>query len=214
VRREACHSMAAWAVRHERKVRVAVNVSPLQLERENFASYVEQVVKEAGLKPEQLELEITELTLMRDTGTIQRTLNALRAMGVRLVLDDFGTGYASLSYLRRYPVDGLKIDRSFTSALLTEHASRVLVGSIIDLAHQLDMEVVAEGVEQLPQVRYLRDRGCDSCQGFLFGRPHFLGDTRNSGFWRAGQGPVSGRPADANESDVVELGVEPTALEG
>ena len=180
VLREACASASAWATRHGRQVRIAVNVSPLQLERGNFVAYVEQVLKDAQVSPRQLELEITETTLMRDTGHIQRTLAALRELGVRIVLDDFGTGYASLSYLRRYPVDGLKIDRSFTSTLLQEHVSRVLVGSIIDLAHQLDMSVVAEGVEQLPQVRYLRDRGCDSCQGFLFGRPHFLGDTRSA----------------------------------
>jgi diguanylate cyclase (GGDEF)-like protein len=188
VLREACRCASQWGARHghARPVRVAVNVSPLQLEQASFVSYVEQVLNDSALDPDLLELEITETTLMRDTGTIQQALASLRAMGVRLVLDDFGTGYASLSYLRRYPVDGLKIDRSFIEALMTESTSRVLVGAIIELAHQLNIEVVAEGVEHLAQVRYLRERGCDSCQGFMFGRPHFLGDSRSSGIWVSG----------------------------
>jgi diguanylate cyclase (GGDEF)-like protein len=186
VLREACRCASQWRARHARRVRIAVNVSPLQLEQSSFVSYVQQVLNDSNLAPDLLELEITETTLMRDTGTILQALASLRAMGVRVVLDDFGTGYASLSYLRRYPVDGLKIDRSFIEALMTESTSRVLVGAIIDLAHQLNIEVVAEGVEHLAQVRYLRERGCDSCQGFMFGRPHFLGDSRNSGIWVSG----------------------------
>jgi EAL domain-containing protein (putative c-di-GMP-specific phosphodiesterase class I) len=119
-------------------------------------------------------------------------LAELREAGVRIVLDDFGTGYASLSYLRRYQVDGLKIDRTFIEPLCEEQSARVLVGGIIDLAHQLKLEVVAEGVENLDQVRYLRDRGCDGCQGYLFGRPHFLGDTRSSGVWNVRSASITG----------------------
>jgi diguanylate cyclase (GGDEF)-like protein len=191
VLREAVSSATLWSIRHKRRVRIAVNVSPQQLEQPGFAMYVQQVLKDARLAPELLELEITETVLMRDTGMIQRTLSELREAGVRIVLDDFGTGYASLSYLRRYRVDGLKIDRTFIEPLCEEQSARVLVGGIIDLAHQLDLEVVAEGVESLDQVRYLRDRACDGCQGYLFGRPHFLGDTRSSGVWNVRSASVT-----------------------
>jgi EAL domain-containing protein (putative c-di-GMP-specific phosphodiesterase class I) len=200
VLREAVSSATSWSIMHKRRVRVAVNVSPQQLEQPGFAMYVLQVLMDARLEPELLELEITETVLMRDTGMIQRTLSELREVGVRIVLDDFGTGYASLSYLRRYRVDGLKIDRTFIEPLCEEQHARVLVGGIIDLAHQLKLEVVAEGVENLDQVRYLRDRGCDGCQGYLFVRPHFLGDTRSSGVW-------SVRTSNASH----ESGVQPAA---
>jgi EAL domain-containing protein (putative c-di-GMP-specific phosphodiesterase class I) len=140
---------------------------------------------------------------------IQRTLRELREVGVRVVLDDFGTGYASLSYLRRYRVDGLKIDRSFTQSLAEEPHARVLVGGIIDLAHQLQLEVVAEGVESLAQVRYLRDRGCDACQGYLFGRPHFLGDTRTSGVWNVRTGSL--QPASVPAPDGFTTSMLPPA---
>lgn len=211
VLREAVRSATQWSNRHGRRVRIAVNVSPQQLEQPGFAMYVQQVLNDAELDPELFELEITETVLMRDTGLIQRTLSELREVGVRIVLDDFGTGYASLSYLRRYRVDGLKIDRSFTQSLAQEPHARVLVGGIIDLAHQLQLEVVAEGVESLAQVRYLRDRGCDACQGYLFGRPHFLGDTRASGVWNVRTGPLqtSGVPASTTTSEARATSILP-----
>jgi diguanylate cyclase (GGDEF)-like protein len=172
VLREACRHARAWAERHARGVRLAVNVSPRQLEQGGFATHVGQLLSENQLAPEQLELELTESALLRDRGAIGRSLEELRSRGVRLVLDDFGTGYASLSHLSSYPVDALKIDRSFVHPLTKEPNARVMVGGIIDLAHDLGLNVIAEGVESMAQVTYLRDRGCDACQGFLFGRPH------------------------------------------
>lgn len=180
VLREATASAAIWARRNEREVRVAVNVSPSQLEHPGFASYVEQVLFAAGLEPERLEIEVTESTLARNSSRIHETLLRISELGAKIVLDDFGTNYAALNHLKHYPLSGLKIDRPFIRSLVKDASSRAMVGMIIDLAHQLDIRVAAVGVEQLAQARYLRERRCDVYQGYLFGRPHFLCDTRTN----------------------------------
>lgn len=175
VLKEACRHVRSLWDRKGQHLRVAVNVAPQQLEDPEFPALVQSVLEEFDLAPSSLELEVTEGTLMREGSGVRESLRRVRAMGVRVALDDFGTGYAALSYLREFPLDAIKIDRSFISPLETDNRSRILVGAIIDLARQLGMEVLAEGVETPHQLAYLRERGCDSCQGYLFGRPHFSG---------------------------------------
>ena len=149
---------------------VTVNVSGRQLFHESLVGDVERVAAESGIAPGTLGLEITESVLM-DEGDAVTVLEALRARGARLSLDDFGTGYSSLSYLKRFPLDTLKIDRSFVSGLGTGQDDTALVATIVSMAGTLGLEVVAEGVETEEQLRLLRDLGCDRAQGFLLARP-------------------------------------------
>lgn len=178
VLREATVSAALWGKRHRRPVRMAVNVSPSQLEQPQFAAYVYEVLRAAGLSPRQLEIEVSEATLARNSARIYGTLMELSELGASIVLDDFGTNYAALNHLKRYPITALKIDRPFIQSLHKDSSSRAMVAMIIDLAHQLDIRAAAVGVEQLAHARYLRERKCDIYQGYLFGKPHFLCDTR------------------------------------
>jgi diguanylate cyclase (GGDEF)-like protein len=149
---------------------VTVNVSGRQLFHESLVGDVERVAAESGIAPGTLGLEITESVLM-DEGDAATVLEALRARGARLSLDDFGTGYSSLSYLKRFPLDTLKIDRSFVSGLGTGQDDTALVATIVSMAGSLGLEVVAEGVETEEQLRRLRELGCDRAQGFLLARP-------------------------------------------
>jgi len=150
---------------------VAVNVSPLQFRSERFADYVFRILREVGLEPERLEIEITEGLLLQNSPEVQATLNKLRASGVRVALDDFGTGYSSISYLRTHGVDKLKIDQSFVVQLGKDEEIGKIVRCIIDLAAAMRMKVTAEGVETVDQADLLRAMGCDQLQGFLLSRP-------------------------------------------
>jgi EAL domain-containing protein (putative c-di-GMP-specific phosphodiesterase class I) len=146
---------------------MCVNASGLQIRHPAWVARVRSILEDTGLSPALLELEITESTILReDDGTLQ-ALRELSEMGISLALDDFGTGYSSLSYLQKFPIDRVKIDRSFVQSLTTE-VGRSLVGAIISMAHSLGIGVVAEGVENREQADFLRDRGCDELQGFLF----------------------------------------------
>ncbi|PZU89270.1 MAG: bifunctional diguanylate cyclase/phosphodiesterase [Shinella sp.] len=167
VLREACRAAARWPS----GLFVAVNVSPVQFRLANLASVVREVLGETGLKPERLEIEITETALMRDRATTLSTLRQLKAMGVRLVMDDFGTGYSSLSNLQSFPFDKIKIDRSFISAIGNDESARAIVRAIVGLGRSLDLPVTAEGVETDAQYRMVVNEGCAQVQGFLFGRP-------------------------------------------
>ncbi|MEI6557272.1 MAG: EAL domain-containing protein [Rhodospirillaceae bacterium] len=152
-------------------LRVAVNVSPRQIRSGDFGATVARVLGDTGLDSTRLELELTESVLMDDSCESVRTLDALNALGVRLSIDDFGTGYSSLSYLQRYPFDTLKIDRSFICEVESNDHSTRLVETIIAMAHGLDLEVIAEGVETQAQLEIIRDRDCDLAQGYHFSRP-------------------------------------------
>ena len=163
----ACREAASWP----QPVRVAVNVSPAQFHAGDLIGSVRRVLKESGLAPHRLELEITEGVFMRDSDMTRTALMGLKALGVRITLDDFGTGYSSLSYLRRMPFDKIKVDRSFVAALGHDPAANALVRSIIGLARGLGLETNAEGVETKAQVQMLRDEGCQEVQGYYFGRP-------------------------------------------
>jgi EAL domain-containing protein (putative c-di-GMP-specific phosphodiesterase class I) len=175
VLRTACVQTKQWqqAFEHARNLSVSVNVSAIQLHEEDFADVVESALQESGLHPTNLILELTESTLVSSSGSIDSALNRLRRLGVHIAIDDFGTGYSSLAYLREFPVDYLKIDRSFISRLTTDDddENNVMVQSIINIGKNLNLGVVAEGIEEAAQLDTLRAAGCDSGQGYLFARP-------------------------------------------
>ncbi|HET8933742.1 MAG TPA: EAL domain-containing protein [Polyangiales bacterium] len=151
--------------------RMAVNVSAVQFESDDLIAAVEGAIRDANIAPDQLELELTESLLMRDTSRVNRMLAHFKASGVRLSIDDFGTGYSSLSYLNRFHVDALKIDRSFTQQAASGTTGASVARAIVGLGHELGLEVVAEGVEEPEQLRFLAEAGCDVVQGYLLGRP-------------------------------------------
>ena len=169
--RKALDDNRRWRAAGLRNVRVAVNVSPLQLRHRNFIDDVKQVIGGDPQVAAGLELEITESLIMEDVEHSIASLQEIRALGVTIAIDDFGTGFSSLSYLAKLPVDRLKIDRSFVIELTTGPQGLALVSTIINLAHALGLKVVAEGVDSDEQVRLLRLLGCDEMQGFLFSKP-------------------------------------------
>ena len=171
VLRRAAEFGARWPGRT-----IAVNISPAQLRTPTFAERVFALLKETGMRPADLEIEITEGILLDDESTAANTIRSFRAAGIRIALDDFGTGYSSLSYLKRYPVDRIKIDRSFVAQLSTANASDAIVQAMVTLAHALDIEVTAEGVETVEQFRALLGMGCNTFQGYLFSQPLTLDD--------------------------------------
>ncbi|MEC5160261.1 EAL domain-containing protein [Janthinobacterium sp. CG_S6] len=166
VLRTACAQLQQWITEGLPPMRVAVNLSVRQLLQKDFAASVEAALADTGLAPHLLELEITESTLMEYAQDTLMALHRLRALGVRLSIDDFGTGYSSLSYLKRFPVDIIKIDRSFVRDLPQDADDAAIVAAIIALAHSLRLEVVAEGVETAAQLRFLQENRCDILQGY------------------------------------------------
>ena len=167
---EACRQVAAWSAKHGRDaaVPVSVNVSAAQIRQGDIVKEVVSALRESGIEPALLNLEITETVLMGDPETSRATLLALKALGVRLHCDDFGTGYSSLSYLHRFPLDALKIDRSFVRRLGHDDESERIVRTIALLARDLKLEVIAEGIETAEQCALLASLGCQRGQGFLF----------------------------------------------
>ncbi|MBU9710307.1 EAL domain-containing protein [Evansella tamaricis] len=151
-------------------LRISVNISPIQFQRPDFVSKVKYNLKKTGLPPELLDLEITENDLMYNQEECLRTLERLKGLGIRISIDDFGTGYSSLSYLRRFPIDTLKIDQSFIKELLNNANDQAIVTSIIQLAHNMNLRVIAEGVETIDMVSFLCNRKCDEMQGFLYSK--------------------------------------------
>ncbi len=172
VLRTACAQNKAWQQQGLAPVRVAVNLSALQFgDEHDLAAMVQKVLQETGLAPRWLELEITEGATMNNPGTSIEILTALRALGVRIAIDDFGTGYSSLSYLQRFPIDTLKIDRSFVKDVMVNSESAAITNSIVHLAHSLGLETVAEGVEGADQEAYLRELNCTYVQGYYYSKP-------------------------------------------
>jgi EAL domain-containing protein (putative c-di-GMP-specific phosphodiesterase class I) len=170
---EACRQAQNWRDAHPARppVRVAVNLSTKQLQHQLIVRDVADALKQSGLEPNLLLLEVTESVLMEDTEANIATLERLKALGVRLALDDFGTGYSSLSYLRRFPVDVIKIDKSFIDGIADGPEASALARAIITLGQTLHLDTVAEGVEQAAQYGELRGLGCDLGQGYHFARP-------------------------------------------
>jgi diguanylate cyclase (GGDEF)-like protein len=198
---EACAQAATWAgLGYE--LNLSVNVSPRQLERTEFVEEVKAVLLASGLEPAALTLEITETALMRKPEDIAALLNALKELGVRIAVDDFGTGYSSLAYLRQFPVDSLKIDRTFITNLARSSEAHALAHTLIQLGKALGLETLAEGVEHHSQLLELQREGCDLAQGFLFARPldvdgfeRYLRGSRVAGDRHAGEvsSTVTGR---------------------
>lgn len=170
---EACNQLRSWNHRQTTGPRgsVEVNLSARQIDDPRILPTVEQILSTTGLPPELLTLEITESALMEDAASALHVLRALKDIGVLLAVDDFGTGYSALSYLQRFPLDLLKVDRSFVVGLGSETGGSEIVSAIVDLGHALGLKVVAEGVETTAQLEVLRSLGCDLAQGFLFSRP-------------------------------------------
>lgn len=171
VLKEACRTNREWQQAGYRPIPIAVNISAIQLERDDLVDKVMTVLEETDLTPRYLELEITESALMGDVDQSINTLERLRRVGVRSAIDDFGTGYSSLAHLKRFAVDTLKIDRSFISDITRDRGNIGIVQAIISLAHTLGLTVVAEGVETAEEYRHLSARGCDQIQGYYSGRP-------------------------------------------
>ncbi|MGF6511556.1 diguanylate cyclase (GGDEF)-like protein/PAS domain S-box-containing protein [Paraburkholderia sp. 32] len=171
VLREACRQNKAWQDQGLPPARVSVNLSARVFQQRDIAKLVMQVLDETGLEPKYLELELTESTIMRNAEEAVSMLNELHALGIGLAIDDFGTGYSSLSYLKRFPVDRLKIDRSFVSDIGVSGDDETITSAIIALAHSLKLQVIAEGVETSAQLDFLKERACDEMQGFYFAKP-------------------------------------------
>jgi len=170
VLREACRQGAVWRARGY-PIGMAVNVSALQLDTDEFVHTVRSALSESGFDPGALTLEITETTIMSNTEETAVRLVAVKEIGVRIAIDDFGTGYSSLAYLQRFPVDALKIDRSFISRLTHDQEGETLIRTLVQLGKSLSIETLAEGIEQSSELDLLKDEQCDSGQGFLFARP-------------------------------------------
>lgn len=168
--RLACEALSSWNAQG-RKTRLAVNVSALQLRQADFADRLLSKLQHHGIAPQQLELEITETTILDPEGTAVAHLHTLRGAGLGISLDDFGRGYAGFAHLHSLPLSKLKIDRSLIAALSNSHDDSPIVSSTIILAKRLGLEVVAEGVETREQVVYLKLAGCDIAQGYHFSRP-------------------------------------------
>ena len=168
---EACRTAAAWHGHGLETCRLSVNLSCRQFAQSRLEEKIEEILNRTGLSPQRLELEITETVLMEDPQRAINLLTRLKDRGIRIAIDDFGTGYSSLSYLRSFPIDRLKIDRSFVTTSLTDPSGAAIVTAIISLARSLGITTIAEGVETEDQRQFLLQQGCDELQGFLMGRP-------------------------------------------
>jgi diguanylate cyclase (GGDEF)-like protein len=171
VLRTACTQCQTWREIGLPPFNISVNLSARQFRRHDLAEMIDRVLEDSGLDPCSLELELVEGTLMENTMSSSTTLSLLKEMGVRISVDDFGTGYSSLGYLRRFPIDTLKIDRTFVQEITNNSDDAAISKAIIALAHSLRLSVIAEGVEREDQLNVLRSLGCDAAQGFLFSRP-------------------------------------------
>ena len=171
----ACRQARTWELAGH-AVRVGVNLSPSQLQAGDLAGSVARLLETTGLAASLLELEVTEDVLLQDEDEVLDTFRRIQSLGVRIVFDDFGTGYASLSYLKKFPLDGLKIDRSFVRDLLTDSDDAAIVGSTVGLSRQLGLSVIAEGIEDRATADFLISLGCEDGQGYFFGRPMPVAD--------------------------------------
>jgi predicted signal transduction protein with EAL and GGDEF domain len=170
VLQEACHQGARWHARGH-PLNVSVNVSTRQLETDELIEDISRALEISGFDARSLILEITETAIMRNVSTVVPRLTALKATGVRIAIDDFGTGYSSLAYLQRFPIDILKIDRSFISTMADSPESGALIRSLVHLGKSLGLETLAEGIEETAQYHQLQRAHCDSGQGYLYARP-------------------------------------------
>jgi EAL domain-containing protein (putative c-di-GMP-specific phosphodiesterase class I) len=178
---EACIQQQAWGKLGFTSLDIAINVSSIQFQQPDFVQRLKGILNQTGAEPAHVELELTESVLMNDSGNGIATLKELKAIGVRLAMDDFGTGYSSLAYLHRFPMDTLKIDRAFVSAIGSQSDGAAIASAVIAMGQALRLHVLAEGVETTEQLAFLRKRGCHTFQGYLVSKPlaidqatHFL----------------------------------------
>jgi len=169
---QVCRQLASWAASPlTEPLQIAVNVSARQFHQAGFIDDVRQLVQRYQVNPARLKLELTESLLLDNVADSINTMHALRALGIRFSMDDFGTGYSSLTYIKRLPIDQLKIDQSFIRDLTVDHDDEVIVRAIIAMAHSLKLDVIAEGVETEEHHHFLLQHGCRAFQGYFFGRP-------------------------------------------
>jgi EAL domain-containing protein (putative c-di-GMP-specific phosphodiesterase class I) len=167
----ACKTQITWEKSSGRPIRMAVNLSPRQFVIGDLLKAVTRIIYQTGCNASCLELEITESLMMHNRDRAEALIGQLKELGVSVAVDDFGTGYSSLAYLKRFPIDSLKIDRSFIVDIPVDQDNAAITQAIIAMAHNLKLRVIAEGVETLDQFNFLRDHGCDEMQGFYFSRP-------------------------------------------
>lgn len=194
VLRTACRQARRWREEHALDLPIAVNVSAVQFRQEGFCEVIRKILLETGVAPRSLELELTESLLLSNEDVMFEVLRELKAMGVRLAIDDFGTGYSSLSYLRQFPVSKLKIDRSFIRDVAANADDAAITTAIISMGRNLNLRVIAEGVETEEQLSFLRARRCDDVQGYYLSRP--LPSDLVPGRLSELQFPISGLPSD------------------
>jgi diguanylate cyclase (GGDEF)-like protein/PAS domain S-box-containing protein len=171
VLREACRQRRSWLDAHLAAIPIAINISAVELRSNNFVDHVRAILQETGLEPQYLEFELTETAFMQDPQSTIAVLRALKEMGIQLTLDDFGTGYSSLSYLKRFPINALKIDKSFVQGLCTDSDDSKLVSAVINLGRSFHLQVIAEGVETREQFIALQAKNCAEGQGYYFQKP-------------------------------------------
>ncbi|PJI98832.1 EAL domain-containing protein (putative c-di-GMP-specific phosphodiesterase class I) [Acidovorax sp. 69] len=193
VLQEACAQLQQWRTDGVVDVPMAVNVSGIQFRQDDFNATVASALASTGLPADRLHIEITESVMIDGQESLRATLHRIRSQGVKIALDDFGTGYSSLSYLKRFPIDYVKIDRSFVRDITTDPADAAICSTIISMAHNLGMQVIAEGVETAEQAQFLRERRCDQLQGYLIGKP------KNASEVAQGQNSY---PPDAGETHI------------
>lgn len=192
VLQEACQQACRWQAQGMRPLYLSVNISAIDFRQRGFVDGIARTLKETGLDPTQLELEITESVLMQNVDTTVAILKAIKQLGIRLAIDDFGTGYSSLSYLQKFPVDVLKIDQSFVGDLSIDSNDAKLVSTIISLGKSLNLHIIAEGVETLEQLEFLKKHQCEEVQGYYFSKavePQAFADWMNE--WEKRQNPFS-----------------------
>lgn len=173
---EGIRQYAEWSREYEYPFTLSINISALQCDKPDFVEGIVAITKKFGVSPQNIELEVTESVLINDFDIVSTKLEELRGHGFKISLDDFGTGFSSLSYLKRLPIDVLKIDKSFIDTVLTDNATRVITESIIKMVKTLGYKSIAEGVENEAQFEYLKNAGCDIIQGFLLGKPQTAED--------------------------------------
>lgn len=192
VLQEACQQACRWQAEGMRPLYLSVNISAIDFRQRGFVEGIARTLKETGLEPTQLELEITESVLMQNVDTTVAILKAIKQLGIRLAIDDFGTGYSSLSYLQKFPVDVLKIDQSFVGDLSIDSNDAKLVSTIISLGKSLNLHIIAEGVETLEQLEFLKQHQCEEVQGYYFSKavePQAFADWMTE--WEKRQNPFS-----------------------
>ncbi|HNV06787.1 MAG TPA: EAL domain-containing protein, partial [Petrotogaceae bacterium] len=167
---QACLQNKKWQDIYGKKVVMAVNLSIIQFEERNFVEKIKKVLEKVRLRPEYLELEITEGIVAKNMEEVLKKLSELKNIGVRIAIDDFGTGYSSLSYIKKFPIDKIKIDRSFIKDY-PHYDNGSIAKTVIELSHNLDFSVIAEGVETEEQIEFLEKNNCDSVQGYYFFKP-------------------------------------------